>query len=109
MSSPEEFDLTSKNARFMDRHLLIPLVDFLATKKMHTTEELNKSKLEILAKTNMIDSAMEIKGAPAELSKKRDEVVKTMQALEEEVKPILSLVSDAGRVAELKAERCFNQ
>ena len=31
-SSPEDHDLTSRCARFMDRHLLIPLVDFLANK-----------------------------------------------------------------------------
>ena len=38
-----------------------------------------------------------------------DSVFGELQALREEVAPILAIVTDAGRVAELKAERCFNQ
>ena len=114
-ASASDYDLTMKNSKFLDRHFLIPLVDFLAKKGLHTKEELNKSKLSILLKTNMLDSAVDLfketnKGAspPESMTKKRDEVVKAMQALKEEVAPILSLVTDTGRVSELKAERCFN-
>ena len=115
MAAASASDLTMKNSKFLDRHLIIPLIDFLAKKGLHTKEELNKSKLSILLKTNMLDSAVDLfkesnKGAspPESMTKKRDEVVKAMQALKEEVAPILSLVTDSGRVSELKAERCFN-
>jgi len=115
-SSAEEHDLTQTNAKFMDRHLLLPLIDFLASKSLHTKEELEKSKLSVLYKTNMVDFAMDIykelhgaRDVPASMSARRDEVVSKMQSLREEVAPILEVVSDAGRVAELKAERCFNQ
>ena len=115
-SSAEQYDLTAKSAKFLDRHLLIPLVDFLSSKSLHTKHELAQSKLTILFKTNMLDEAMDIYKAtngvsdvPKDMTQKRDDVVKTMQALREEVAPILALVTDAGRVAELKAERCFNQ
>ena len=40
-------------------HLLIPLIDFLASKGIHE-DELEESKLTILFKTNMIDLAMDI-------------------------------------------------
>ena len=96
-------------------HLLIPLVDFLASKEMHTKEELSKSKLALLFKTNMLDLAMDIyrelhagQAVPSSMSTRRDEVVANMTALREDVAPILAIVSDHGRVAELKAERCFN-
>jgi translation initiation factor 3 subunit E len=97
-------------------HLLIPLIDFLASKNMHTKEELEKSKLAVLFKTNMLDFAMDIykelhgtKEVPGSMAARRDEVMKTMEALKEEVAPILEIVSDPGRVSELKAEKCFNQ
>jgi translation initiation factor 3 subunit E len=97
-------------------HLVIPLIDFLSSKGLHTKEELANSKLAVLFKTNMVDFAMDIHkemhGAgkvPAELTARRDEVVARIEALREEVAPILEVVSDPGRVAELKAERCFNQ
>ena len=98
--------------------MLLPLIDFLATKGLHTKEELNQGKLSVLSKTNMLDFAMDIykeahgvgAAPPAALSQaRRDEVVSTMRALREEAAPILEVVNDAGRVAELKAERCFNQ
>ena len=67
-------------------HLLIPLVDFLASKEMHTKEELSKSKLALLFKTNMLDLAMDIyrelhagQAVPSSMSTRRDEVVSTMQ------------------------------
>ena len=80
---------------------------------MHTKDELEKSKLTILFKTNMIDLAMDIckdsgKPVPAAMSSRREEVVSTMKSLREEVAPILEIVIDPGRVAELKAEKCFN-
>ena len=90
-------------------HLLIPLIDFLASKGMHTKDELEKSKLTILFKTNMIDLAMDIckdsgKPVPAAMSSRREEVVSTMKSLREEVAPILEIVIDPGRVAELLRE-----
>ena len=63
----------------------------------------------------MLDLAMDIyrelhanSAVPSSMSARRDEVVANMSALREDVAPILAVVADPGRVAELKAERCFN-
>merc|ERR1719217_1803271 len=107
-TSVEQYDLTMTNAKYMDRHLLLPLIDFLQNKGMHTKEELGKAKLSLLSKTNMVDYTVEVykevngSSAPQEMSARRGEGMKSME-------PLLDIVSDAGRVAELKAERCFNQ
>merc|ERR1719217_296661 len=107
-TSVEQYDLTMTNAKYMDRHLLLPLIDFLQNKGMHTKEELGKAKLSLLSKTNMVDCTVEVykevngSSAPQEMSARRGEGMKSME-------PLLDIVSDAGRVAELKAERCFNQ
>lgn len=109
-------DLTTTVGPFMDRHLLLPLLDFLASKSLFPKEELNRSKLEILLKTNMVDFAVDVHkelhngaAAPAAMTARRAEVVATMGSIKEEVAPILALVQDQGRVQELKAERCFTQ
>ena len=111
--APEDYDLTQKLAKFLDPHMLIPLINHLAAKNLHTKKELNESKLMVLGKTNMVDAAMEVHkelhGAPPPaMAAKRDEALKALQALRDEVKPILDLVTDAARVSELKAERCYN-
>ena len=109
-------DLTPTVGKFLDVHLVIPLLEFLSTRNLFPKEDLEKSKLSVLFKTNMLDLAFDIykalhgtKEVPSNMMARRDEVMATMQALTEEVKPILELVRDQGRVAELKQERCFNQ
>ena len=116
MAEGAAYDLTTKVGPFMDRHLLLPLLDFLASKSLFPKNELDTSKLEILLKTNMVDFAVDVhkelhKGAaaPAELTARRAEVVAKMAATKAEVAPILSLVQDQARVSELKAERNFTQ
>lgn len=53
-------DLTSKVAPFLDKHLVFPLLEFVQEAKIYPEEDLSKAKLEILAKTNMVDYAMDI-------------------------------------------------
>ena len=108
------WDLTETLGRFMDRHMILPLLDNLETKAIYAPEELVEAKLEVLFSTNMVDLAMDTykqihkKEPPAAMTSRREEVVKTMQQLAEEVQPILTLVQNQGRVAELKNERLFN-
>ena len=97
-----------------DFFLHSPIIDFLSSKKLISKEELGTSKLTVLSKTNMVDFAIDIhkelkREVPASMSVKREQVVANMNALKEEAAPILAIVQDAGRVAELSAERCYNQ
>ena len=80
---------------------------------MHSKEELGKAKVDVIMKTKMVDFALDIyKGitggssVPKDMTTKRDEVLATMASLKAEVKPILDVVSDAGRVAELLPQSC---
>jgi len=113
--APSPPDLTQQLGGFMDRHLLIPLLDFLKVKQMYPANELDEGKLQLLLGTNMVDLAMDIykemnsgKAVPKAMTDRREEVLATMQTLNEEVAPVLSLINDAGRVAELRAEKLFN-
>jgi len=112
----KEWDLTPTIGRFLDRHLIIPLLDFLAKREFFSSEDLGKAKLAVLFKTNMLDYAIEIhqdlhkqQEVPANMTARKQEVLANMTALKDEVGPILELLQDQGRVAELKHERCFTQ
>jgi len=107
------YDLTEKLGGFLDRHQILPILDFLQSKGIYAPEELEQGKLQVLFSTNMVDLAIDIykdrnQEAPAAMTERREEVVNTMNSLHAEVLPILTLVQDAGRVAELKQERLFN-
>lgn len=109
-------DLTPTIGRFLDRHLLLPLLDFLSSRELAPKDDLEKAKLTVLFKTNMLDLAVDIyKGlnstsdVPASIATRREEVLSNMKALQAEVEPILAVVGDPGRVEELKHNRCFTQ
>ncbi|EOD34374.1 hypothetical protein EMIHUDRAFT_426559 [Emiliania huxleyi CCMP1516] len=106
-------DLTATVGKYLDRHMLLPLLDFLGSKKIFPDSELDAARLQVLEKTNMVDFAMEIytklnQGeVPAEMRAKRDEVMTALTALQLEVGPLYQIVSDGPLVANLRAERCF--
>merc|ERR1719181_2024767 len=96
--------------------MLIPLLDFLRSKDMYPSESLDRGKLDVLFRTNMVDLAMDIYKAlhatddvPQNMADRRAEVVRLMEQLSCEVQPILELVQDAGRVHDLQREKLFNQ
>ena len=55
-----QHDLTSRVAPFLDRHLVFPLLEFLQDKALYSDDQILKAKIELLAKTNMVDYAMDI-------------------------------------------------
>lgn len=55
-----EHDLTPRIAPNLDRHLVFPLMEFLQERQLYPDEQILKSKIELLNKTNMVDYAMDI-------------------------------------------------
>lgn len=54
-----EFDLTSKVAEHLDRHMIFPLLEFLSSRKIYDDKSILTMKLELLNKTNMVDFAVD--------------------------------------------------
>eukprot|EP00171_Calliarthron_tuberculosum_P019228 IDg19228t1 len=99
-----EFDLTSKVSEYLDRHMVMPLLDFIDNNPnmsgIYKQEEIMKAKLELISNTNMVDYAIEIHTdlygtePPKDLVNRREMVLMGMDALQEDAGPLLQLLND---------------
>ena len=53
-------DLTQQLSKFMDRHLVFPLLEYLSNKHLYNDDDIQKAKISLLSATNMVDYAMDI-------------------------------------------------
>ncbi|XP_075224581.1 eukaryotic translation initiation factor 3 subunit e [Lycorma delicatula] len=103
------FDLTSKMVPYLDRHLVLTLLEYLTANKIYDKNELLHIKLEVLDKTNLIDYAIDIYKAlhnkdsepsPEAVAmqqsflERRQQVLNHLQVLQSEVTVILNLLRD---------------
>ena len=54
------WELTSKLGPFLDRHLVIPLLEFLTVKKIYDETDLLRGILELFSNTSMVDFIMDV-------------------------------------------------
>ena len=55
-----QYDLTLTNSRYLDRHLVFPLLEFLGSRQLYDAAEIEAAKLALIEKTNMVDYAVDI-------------------------------------------------
>lgn len=111
----KEHDLLPKLLPHLDRHLIFPLLQFVADQEEEPSAEIMKSKYELLKKTNMTDYVAtlycEIKGlseAPAEFAFKRQEVLNKLEQYEEECSKITDLLSREDVITNLRSDKVAN-
>lgn len=60
MASPSRYDLSGVLSGYLDEHLVFPLLEFLAQKQIYDAADIEKNKLTLIEKTNMVDYAVDI-------------------------------------------------
>ena len=99
--TPAMWELTNQLSQYLDRHLVIPLLEFHTVNGMYDEADLSKGKLELLAHTSMVDFYVEEykkvypdQDVPAEMQEKRNAVVGEFRRLQEETKPLLGIFAE---------------
>eukprot|EP00051_Salpingoeca_urceolata_P000458 m.34216 g.34216 ORF g.34216 m.34216 type:complete len:467 (+) comp10655_c0_seq1:249-1649(+) len=111
-----QHDLTSTMAHYLDRHLVLPLLEFLQTKDVYDKAALQQGKLELLSETNMIDFATDIhkelhpdSDPPAALLEKRKDVVSKLRQFEQESTPVVELFQKEDVLHQIEIARDGNE
>ena len=114
-SDASRYDLTSELGKHLDRHLVFPLLEFLQMRKVYPEGEILEAKIELLSKTNMIDFAADIykslhgaKEAPAEMTKRREEVIANLQELQQKAAKVVAFLSNPALVKQLRSDKAYN-
>jgi translation initiation factor 3 subunit E len=111
-----DWDLTPKIAPYLDRHLVFPLLEFLAVKGFYDETDLLRGKLEILSKTSMVDLAMEVHKSlypdlevPASLKERRVQILNNFKKLQAETEPALKTFERSDVSEQIKQSRDSKQ
>ncbi|TPX40567.1 hypothetical protein SeMB42_g05941 [Synchytrium endobioticum] len=108
-------DLTHIICEYMDRHMVIPLIEFLLHRELYPTEELMQAKYELLMKTSMVDYANEVykEMHPDEEEfpgyvERRNEVLANIAQINEESAEIMEIIEDPTVLQQLKQDKLAN-
>ena len=116
-----DYDLTHKSAPYLDAHLVFPLLEFLEEHTTYQDGDVRKARLALVARTNMVDYAIEIReelesstkleGIPTvkEMEARRDGVFATLDRLEKQTESLRNLLEDSDQVDDLKAQGKFTK
>lgn len=111
----KENDLLPKLVSHLDRHLIFPLLQFVADQEEEPTPEITRAKYELLKKTNMTDYVAtlycELEGVdepPKEFAVKREEVLGRLEKYNEESERITDLLGREDVVTSLRSDKVAN-
>ncbi|XP_004349023.1 eukaryotic translation initiation factor 3 subunit E [Capsaspora owczarzaki ATCC 30864] len=109
------YDLSTVLGQHLDRHLVLPLLDFLQTRGIYADEEIARGKLDLISSTNMVDFAIDIyktiqqtEEAPADLVEKRESTVARLKVLHNSAEPVLNLFQNEEVIKQLRQDKQHN-
>eukprot|EP00195_Chlamydomonas_chlamydogama_P011425 CAMPEP_0202902852 /NCGR_PEP_ID=MMETSP1392-20130828/17255_1 /ASSEMBLY_ACC=CAM_ASM_000868 /TAXON_ID=225041 /ORGANISM="Chlamydomonas chlamydogama, Strain SAG 11-48b" /LENGTH=422 /DNA_ID=CAMNT_0049589665 /DNA_START=36 /DNA_END=1304 /DNA_ORIENTATION=- len=110
-----EYELSPVLSKYLDKHLVFPLLEFLQEKGLYDENDILKSKLHLLKNTNMVDFAMDIHKAlhgtddvPQSMKDHRSEVVARLRQLQHDVDPIIKCLENPNVVRNFRQDKAFN-
>ena len=114
-SMAQNFELSGLFSKFMDRHLVFPILEFHQEKGIYDATDIMQAKLALLKTTNMVDFAMDIHKAltgseevPQEMKEHRSTVVARLRQLQHDVDPIIKCLENPNVVRNFRQDKAFN-
>jgi translation initiation factor 3 subunit E len=111
----QKYDLTQTIVPFLDRHLIFPLLQYLSQEDMYPAKDLTQAKYDLLKPTHMTDYIASLwkeihdsDEVPSEFTEKREQVLATLQKLEEDSQRVLSVLEDQEVVSALRQDKTQN-
>lgn len=111
----KENDLLPKLITHLDRHLIFPLLQFVAEQEEEPSGEITRAKYELLKKTNMTDYVAslycdleDVEEPPKEFATKRQEVLDRLEKYGEETEKITDLLGREDVVTSLRSDKVAN-
>ena len=92
---------SQKTWRYLDAHLILPMIDFLEEKKLANNEEILKARIKAVSTTGMIDYLTELyqeanMTVPEELASKKSEIMSEFETKQAELNPLLEVMEKNG-------------
>ncbi|XP_058803753.1 eukaryotic translation initiation factor 3 subunit E isoform X2 [Phymastichus coffea] len=107
-----KYDLTYRIGQYLDRHLVLPHLEFLSAKEIFDENELLQAKLDVLSKTNMIDYLIDVKkqlypdvNVPEEMKNRRQEILQELSRLQQNAKVVLDFIGDENVMKKMESMR----
>ena len=114
MAQPN-YELSGTLSKFLDRHLVFPILEFHQEKGIYNATDIMQAKLALLKTTNMVDFAMDIQKAltgseevPQEMRERRSAVVARLRQLQQDVDPIIKCLENPNVVRNFRQDKAFN-
>ena len=111
----KEYDLLPKLVTHLDRHLIFPLLQFVADQDEEPSLAITKAKFELLKKTNMTDYVADlyrelenVEEVPKEYATKRQEVLDRLEKYQDESEKITDLLGREDVVTGLRSDKVAN-
>lgn len=110
-----QHELSQVLSKYLDKHLVFPLLEFLQEKGVYEENDIMNAKLSLLKNTNMVDFAMDIykslnntEDVPQSMKDHRMEVVARLKQLQQDVEPIMKCLENPEVVRNFRQDKAFN-
>jgi len=108
VDDPSCYDLTQKISPFLDRQMLVPILDFLTEHKIYDETDIMKAKIEVVKGTCMIDFVIDMYGelsqeVPQELETLKETTLEKVQSAQQKALPLLRILENEDDLTKIKA------
>eukprot|EP00798_Chlamydomonas_sp_ICE-L_P007133 gene7133-239_t len=110
-----KYELSPVLSKYLDKHLVFPLLEFLQEKGIYVEKDIMQSKIALLQNTNMVDFAMDIhkmlhntEEVPQAMKDHRVTVIARLRQLQTDVDPIIKCLENPAVIRNFKQDKAFN-